>query len=219
MVDFLIESSASGARGAPTGVYFRVFKRLLDLLLVLLYAPAILTAVLVLAALVKLDGGPAFYGQTRVGRGGKVFHMWKLRSMVVNSDEVLKELLEKDLAARAEWDETQKLRNDPRVTRVGRWMRKLSLDEVPQFWNVLKGDMSLVGPRPFMPEQLELYPGKEYFHLRPGLTGSWQVEERNGTSFAARALFDKQYYQQVSFKTDLRILLATVSVVMRGTGV
>jgi lipopolysaccharide/colanic/teichoic acid biosynthesis glycosyltransferase len=218
MVDYTCELSTHKQSGAPSGPYFRFFKRAFDVLIVLLYGCVILTTVMVLAALVKMDGGPAFYSQMRVGRGGRVFKMWKLRSMVVDADTVLRDLLERDPHARAEWEETQKLRHDPRVTPVGRWLRKLSLDELPQFWNVLKGDMSLVGPRPFMPEQMDLYPGDEYYYLLPGLTGFWQVEERNSTSFAARAMFDRQYYTEVSLKTDLRIIFSTFAVVMRGTG-
>ena len=150
--------------------------------------------------------------------GGRSFTLWKLRSMVPDADTRLREHLSADPAARAEWDRTQKLMDDPRITRMGRFIRKCSIDELPQLWNVLRGDMSLVGPRPMMPEQASLYPGISYFALRPGITGTWQVSARNASSFAERARFDSDYYRSVSLGTDLGILLATVRVVVRGTG-
>jgi exopolysaccharide production protein ExoY len=120
--------------------------------------------------------------------------------------------------ARAEWDATQKLKQDPRITVVGRMLRKTSLDELPQLFNVLTGDMSLVGPRPIMVNQKALYPGQRYYDMRPGLTGLWQVSDRNECSFAGRVRFDDIYHRTMSFGTDLRILGQTVSVVLRGTG-
>ena len=127
--------------------------------------------------------------------------------MVIDADQRLAAHLAADPALRAEWDETQKLKNDPRITAVGRLLRKTSLDELPQLWNVLKGDMSLVGPRPMMPEQRALYPGRAYYSMRPGLTGPWQVSDRNETSFAGRAEFDAAYARRMSLRTDLVILL------------
>jgi lipopolysaccharide/colanic/teichoic acid biosynthesis glycosyltransferase len=199
-------------------VYSRYTKRALDILLVLLVLPAILPMIIVLAAIIRTDGGPAFYSQRRVGRNGRVFRMWKLRSMVVDADRKLVDLLTRDVGARLEWAETQKLKCDPRITSVGHLIRKTSLDELPQLWNVLIGDMSLVGPRPFLPEQISLYPGEDYYDLRPGLTGMWQVQDRNGTSFAARAVYDSRYNNEVSFATDMRLIFATFAVVARRTG-
>jgi lipopolysaccharide/colanic/teichoic acid biosynthesis glycosyltransferase len=138
--------------------------------------------------------------------------------MVMNADQKLEAHLAADPAARAEWDEMQKLRHDPRITRVGRLIRKSSLDELPQLLNVLMGDMSLVGPRPMMADQRALYPGRGYYDLRPGITGPWQVSERNATSFADRARFDDKYNQDLSLATDARILACTVKVVLRATG-
>ena len=138
--------------------------------------------------------------------------------MVVDADARLAAHLAADPALRAEWDETQKLKRDPRITAVGRLLRKTSLDELPQLWNVLKGDMSLVGPRPMMPEQRALYPGRAYYQMRPGLTGPWQVSDRNAVSFAGRAEFDADYARRMSLATDLCILFLTVWVVLRGTG-
>lgn len=207
-------------RQAPrrAGLYRSYFKRAFDILAVLLAAPFVLPVVLVMGLLVKRDGGPAFYFQDRVGRGGKVFRLWKLRSMVVDADQKLEAYLETDPVARAEWNEHQKLKKDPRITAVGRLIRKTSLDELPQLWNVLRGDMSLVGPRPMMPDQARLYPGRAYYRLRPGLTGFWQISDRNETSFAGRAAYDTQYARRLSLPTDVKVLFGTVLVVLRGTG-
>ena len=120
--------------------------------------------------------------------------------------------------ARLEWNSTQKLKADPRITRLGRLLRKTSMDELPQLWNVLIGDMSLVGPRPMMPSQRSLYNGTAYYALRPGITGPWQVSERNEVEFSQRAEFDREYEENVSLLTDLRLLVATTQVVIRGTG-
>jgi len=131
---------------------------------------------------------------------------------------VLEQHLASDPALRAEWDSKQKLMNDPRITRIGTIIRKCSVDELPQLLNVLRGEMSLVGPRPMMVSQKPLYPGRDYYELRPGITGLWQVSDRNESTFADRAKFDAQYNDQLSFKTDLSILARTVRVVVRGTG-
>lgn len=200
------------------GIYRGFLKRAFDILAVLLSAPFVLPVVLLLGLLVARDGGSAFYYQDRIGRGGKVFRLWKLRSMVVNADAALEDYLASDPAARAEWNEHQKLKNDPRITTAGRLIRKTSLDELPQLWNVLTGDMSLVGPRPMMPSQAPLYPGRAYYRLRPGLTGFWQISDRNETSFAGRAAYDTQYGRRLSFLTDMFVLVATIWVVIRGTG-
>jgi exopolysaccharide production protein ExoY len=209
-----------GGYAAPMtdGLYRRVFKRWLDTLLIVLAAPFVLPVILLLGLMVRSDGGPAFYVQDRIGLDGKVFRLWKLRSMVVDADQRLAADLAADPALRAEWDDTQKLKRDPRITAVGRLLRKTSLDELPQLWNVLKGDMSLVGPRPMMPEQRALYPGRTYYEMRPGLTGPWQISDRNATSFAGRAEFDADYAGRMSLATDLGILFLTVWVVLRGTG-
>ena len=118
----------------------------------------------------------------------------------------LEDYLGANPVARVEWDEHQKLKDDPRITAAGRLIRKTSLDELPQLWNILRGDMSLVGPRPMMPQQAELYPGRDYYLLRPGLTGFWQISDRNETSFAARAAYDTQYCRRVSLLTDILVL-------------
>jgi exopolysaccharide production protein ExoY len=205
-------------RGQRGGFYRHVLKRLIDIVAVILAAPVVVPAVVVLALLVRRDGGPAFYVQNRIGLGGRIFRCWKLRSMVPNADSELEALLARSPQARREWDIHQKLRADPRITPIGQLIRKTSLDELPQLWNVLLGDMSLVGPRPMLPEQSPLYPGRAYYSLRPGITGFWQVSDRNGTAFAARAHYDSEYDSRVSLLTDLLVLLATIRVVLRGTG-
>ena len=207
-----------GSLTAPAGLYRRFFKRALDVAMVLLLSLVVLPAVLVFGLMIRQDGGPALYSQPRVGRNGRIFRCWKLRTMQVDADRRLADLIAADPAAHAEWATRQKLKNDPRITPVGRLLRKTSLDELPQLWNVLKGDMSLVGPRPMLPDQTRLYPGRAYYSLRPGLTGFWQISERNETSFAGRAAFDTDYSRRLSFTTDMLVLLATAWVVVRGTG-
>jgi len=202
----------------PFGLYRNVVKRAFDIAAILLAAPVIVPVILGLAAAVAVDGGKPFYSQLRVGKGGSSFRMWKLRTMVRNADAELAALLERDPAAKAEWDSTQKLRNDPRITRLGKLLRRSSLDELPQLWNVLKGDMSLVGPRPMMIDQKSLYPGTAYYALRPGITGYWQTAGRNRTTFRARAEYDAVYEEGLALSTDLRILWRTISVVLNGTG-
>jgi len=216
----ILHSTAHTDLSQPSGrgLYRQVFKRLLDVTVVVVAAPLVLVVVALLALLVAHDGGNPFYRQQRVGRGGRLYRMWKLRSMVVDADAKLEAYLQSDSEARKEWDVTQKLKHDPRITRFGRLLRKSSLDELPQLWNVLKGEMSLVGPRPMMPSQQDLYPGESYYRLRPGITGSWQVSKRNESTFADRAQFDLDYDQKLSLSTDLRLLAATVRVVLRATG-
>lgn len=212
------EAKAKRQLPPAQGLYRRVFKRLFDIVLVVASAPITLPVTLMLAALVALDGHSSFYGQKRVGRGGRIFRMWKLRTMVPDADAYLKRYLAENPAARAEWDASQKLKCDPRITRIGRILRKTSLDELPQLWNVLIGDMSIVGPRPIMVDQQAIYPASAYSRHRPGITGLWQVSERNESTFAERAIFDNRYDAMLSLKTDVAIILRTVAVVIRGTG-
>lgn len=203
--------------GKP-GLYRNVGKRLLDVTAILLSAPVVVPLVGVLALVVACNGGKPFYSQLRVGRGGRQFRLWKLRSMVVDADSRLAQHLEQNPAARAEWDSAQKLKSDPRVTRFGRILRRSSLDELPQLWNVVRGDMSLVGPRPMMTSQQDLYPGTAYYRLRPGITGYWQTSVRNTSAFAARAEFDAAYDADLSLAADAAVLWRTVGVVLRATG-
>ena len=210
--------SRTAAPAARSGLYRHGAKRALDILLILLALPFVVPVLAIMALAVMTDGHSPFYRQERVGREGRHFNLLKIRTMVPDAKAALEDHLARDPAARAEWDETQKLKCDPRITFFGRLLRKTSLDELPQLWNVLKGDMSIVGPRPMMPEQRALYPGQAYYHLRPGITGPWQVSDRNEGSFAGRAKFDADYYNTLSLATDCSILLRTVAVVVRGTG-
>ncbi len=200
------------------GIYRRVFKRALDFCIAALLMPIALLILAPIALLIALDGASPFYWQNRIGKNGRVYRMLKLRSMVPNADKMLEGYLNKNPAARREWDELQKLKKDPRITRVGRFIRKTSIDELPQLWNVLTGEMSLVGPRPIMCDQRKLYPGLDYYSMRPGITGYWQISDRNECSFAERALFDADYYRELSLGTDFAVLTRTVRVVLRATG-
>ncbi len=203
------------------GFYARVGKRVFDILFVLAISPLLIPLIGLLAFLVRRDGGSAFYSQPRIGRNGETFRFFKLRSMVVDGDARLARYLEDNPDQREIWARTQKLDNDPRVTRLGRILRKTSLDELPQFLNVLIGDMSVVGPRPFLPDQDARYRvagGRGYYDLRPGVTGLWQVGSRNRTSFEGRVSFDEAYRSHFTLGMDLRIILSTFSVVLRSTG-
>ena len=209
---------ASGDVVSSKGLYRRVFKRAFDILLTVLAAPLVVPFVVVMALLIALDGHNPFYSQMRVGKRGKSFRMWKLRTMVHNADAQLESYLAKTPAARVEWDATQKLKKDPRITLVGRILRKTSMDELPQLANVLNGTMSLVGPRPMMLCQKDSYSGTSYYNLQPGITGLWQISDRNEGEFVGRVRYDDIYDRVVSLKTDVSILIRTVLVVLRGTG-
>jgi lipopolysaccharide/colanic/teichoic acid biosynthesis glycosyltransferase len=166
-----------------------------------------------------IEGGNPFYRQDRLGRNGKRFSILKLRTMVRDADAVLEDYLARDPEMRREWDEKQKIINDPRVTRVGGLLRATSLDELPQLWNVFTGDMSLIGPRPMMPDQLSMYGDPaHYFALRPGVTGLWQISARNGNRFSFRNEVDAEYDKTLSITGDIAIIFKTVGVMLRRTG-
>lgn len=194
-------------------------KRLFDLAVVVAVAPVVVP-VLGLAVLVLLiEGGNPFFIQERLGKGGRIFRMWKLRTMVPDAERKLQFYLDNDSEMSREWETTQKLKKDPRVTRVGAFLRKTSIDELPQFWNVLKGDMSIVGPRPMMPDQLRHYgDASAYLAQLPGITGPWQVGIRNDSDFTHRARMDAAYLRTASFAEDIRYLVRTVGAVVRATG-
>ena len=166
-------------------------------------------------------GGPAIYRHRRVGRDGREFDCLKFRSMVVNSDEVLRDLLARDADARQEWSTTFKLRQDPRITRFGAFIRKTSLDELPQFWNVLRGDMSLVGPRPVVHQELEVYYGpyaQAYKQMRPGITGPWQVSGRSNLTYPERVALDTAYVRRWTIGGDFVLIAKTVTSVVAARG-
>lgn len=195
----------------------RMFDVLIASAIVLLASPLML----LIALCIKVwDRGPVLFADSRVGRNGELFPCYKFRSMVPNSAQVLVDLLAKDPSARAEWEHNRKLRNDPRVTPLGRMLRQASLDELPQFFNVLMGQMSLVGPRPVPRDELERYGDAKLYYLkvRPGLTGLWQVSGRNDTSYAERIALDTYYVRQWTLAMDFAILLLTFRVVIAGRG-
>ena len=193
------------------------FNQLAAALLLLLLSPVMA----VVAFLIwKRDGAPVFFAHYRVGHDGKLFRCLKFRSMLRNSEQVLADLLRDDPTARAEWARDQKLVNDPRITAVGHFLRKTSLDELPQLFNVLRCEMSLVGPRPITVDELTRY-GRvrwHYLSVRPGITGLWQVSGRNNTSYEERVALDQRYVEQRTLLGDLGILLKTVRVVVLREG-
>ncbi|MBX9885055.1 MAG: sugar transferase [Novosphingobium sp.] len=185
--------------------------------LLTLLAPLLLAVVL---AIKLLDPGPLLFAHTRLGQGGRPFHCLKFRSMTVDADVRLARLLEHDPQARAEWAENQKLRHDPRITPLGRFLRRSCLDELPQLVNVLRGEMSLVGPRPIVAAEAARY-GRHfpvYWSLKPGITGLWQVKRQDQTSYRRRVAFDVAYARSRSLTLNLAILLLTVPSVLRGQG-
>lgn len=195
-------------------------KRVLDIVgavgLALVFSPILLS----LSVWLWITGGPVLFDHTRIGRGGKRFKCYKFRTMVPDAECVLQELFERTPELRAEWILHHKLKDDPRITRVGSFLRKTSLDELPQLWNVLMGDMSLVGPRPIVKEEIFKYGHafKHYLSMRPGITGLWQVAGRNDTSYRRRVALDRMYAMRSCLFLDLRILFRTVLVVVGRRG-
>ncbi|TAK78484.1 MAG: exopolysaccharide biosynthesis protein [Aquabacterium sp.] len=187
------------------------------LALLLMFSPLLL---MVTWMIWKRDGLPVFFGHYRVGRDGKLFRCLKFRTMARDAERMLAELLRDDPAARAEWEKDQKLTHDPRITPVGHFLRRTSLDELPQLFNVLRGEMSLVGPRPITVGELKRYGGVRWHYLsvRPGMTGLWQVSGRNNTTYEERVALDRSYVEQRSMWLDLRILFKTVGVVVARDG-
>jgi len=199
----------------------RIVKRALDLAAVVALAPVLLPLFCVVASLIKLTSrGPVFYGQTRLGHGYRAFKAWKFRTMGQGADAVLRRHLENNPALAEEWRLTQKLKHDPRVTRLGKILRRTSLDELPQLINVIAGEMSLVGPRPIVAEEVEKY-GEHfacYRRVTPGITGLWQISGRNNTTYDERVAFDQYYVLNWSLWLDLYILRKTVRTVLTGDG-
>ncbi len=196
-------------------------KRVFDVAAVLLSAVLVLPLLVPLVLLVWLEGGSPIYSQIRVGRGGRRFSCLKLRSMVPDAEARLARVLATDAASAREWALSQKLTDDPRITRLGHFLRQTSLDELPQLLNVLKGDMSLVGPRPVVPDEMLRYREHvaTYQAVRPGLTGIWQASGRNNISYDERVAMDVEYVGTISFGRDLRLILRTFGAVFHRTGV
>ncbi len=200
---------------------YRVLKRWLDVLLVVLSLPVTLPLIGLVSAMVMLSSpGPVFYTHRRIRRGGAFFSMWKFRTMAVNSSEVLEEYLSRHPKARSEWNRTHKLRHDPRITPVGSFLRRYSLDELPQLWNVVRGQMTLVGPRPIVAAEVEKYGDGFNFYCRvkPGLTGLWQVSGRSELTYPQRVALDCDYVEHWSLRRDFVILLRTFRSVVNQDG-
>lgn len=205
----------------PRSVYAGVGKRVFDLSLTIMMLPMIAIILLVVMPLVVRDGGPFIYRHPRVGRGGKVFDCLKIRTMRTDSAKQLSDLLNSDPEAAREWAETQKLHNDPRITRIGHILRKTSIDELPQLWNVIRGDMSLIGPRPVTVEEIERYGDfrDDYICVRPGITGLWQIApSRYEMTYDERVEVDVSYARSVTFWGDVRILRGTIAWAMKPNG-
>ncbi|MEX3935093.1 sugar transferase [Paraburkholderia phymatum] len=198
----------------------QLMKRAFDLVVGIVLLVVLSPLLAILALTVRRDGGPALFVHQRVGRNGRKFGCLKFRSMVVNADQVLKELLETDPRARAEWERDLKLKDDVRVTPIGRFLRRTSLDELPQLWNVVRGDMSLVGPRPIIDQELARYGDDVDYYLmtKPGMTGLWQVSGRSDTDYATRVSLDVAYVRSWSLSRDIAILFKTCKVVLQGSG-
>ncbi|MDG2520296.1 sugar transferase [Caulobacter segnis] len=193
----------------------------LDVLIALAALVAIAPLMLIIAGLIKAqDGGPAMFAHGRIGRGGRTFPCLKFRSMVIDAEARLQALLAQDEAARREWEADHKLRNDPRITRLGLFLRKSSLDELPQLLNVLRGEMSIVGPRPIVQGEVSRY-GRWYGHycaVRPGITGLWQVSGRNDVTYRRRVACDVMYARRKSLSVNARIIAGTIPAVLRADG-
>ena len=195
----------------------KLLKRAIDLSLTLVGGTLLLPLLLIIAALIKLSSpGPVIYRQRRVGYRGREFMVWKFRTMVCNGDQVLAEYLARDPEARDQWNRVHKLRHDPRVTSIGKLLRKTSLDELPQLWNVLRGEMSLVGPRPILPAEIPDFGSsfKAFCSVPPGITGLWQVSGRNHTTYSEHVELDRYYAENYSLWLDIYILILTVKVVL-----
>jgi Undecaprenyl-phosphate galactose phosphotransferase WbaP len=199
----------------------QTIKRIFDIAVALLLLGFLAPICLIVSLMIKRSGGPIFFAHQRVGRGGRVFKCFKFRTMVPDAAEVLEQMLALDPEAREEWLRTRKLKNDPRITRIGKFLRITSIDEVPQLINVVLGDMSLVGPRPVVPQELrQHYKGDAsyYLQVRPGLTGLWQISGRNHTDYEKRAQLDSWYVCNWSLWGDIVILFRTIPVVIAGRG-
>ncbi|MEL7258112.1 MAG: sugar transferase [Pseudomonadota bacterium] len=201
-------------------VYSTLGKRLLDIAIAILLLPILFPMIGLLWMLMRLQGGSGFYCHKRVGRNGAEFSCWKIRTMVPNAERLLTELLDADPLAADEWKRTQKLSRDPRITKLGQFLRRTSLDELPQIWNVLRGDMSFVGPRPVTKPELDRYgpDAKVYLKLRPGITGLWQIMGRSDGCYTERLRLDMTYARAITPLRDLTLILRTAAVIFRPTG-
>ena len=215
------EQRSASVEDLPSKLLRYRAKRIVDILLILLSLPVTLLILGVLSILVlTTTPGPIFYSHRRIGRNGAFFSMWKFRTMCENSAEVLEEYLARHPQARSEWSRTHKLRYDPRVTQIGRFLRRYSLDELPQLWNVMTGKMTLVGPRPIVAAEVEKYGDgfRFYRRVKPGLTGLWQVSGRSQLTYPQRVQLDCDYVERWSMRRDFVILLRTFLSVVNQDG-
>lgn len=199
-----------------------MIKRIVDVIISLIGIQLLipLSILIKIANIISKDKGPLFYAQERIGKDGKLFKMYKFRSMVMNSEDLLKKYLEENRDANKEYKEYRKLQKDPRTTKVGEFIRRTSLDEFPQFINVLRGEMSLVGPRPYMPKEKETM-GEYYQYIikmKPGITGFWQTHGRNNLKFKDRLKMDLEYYNNHNLFLDFKLLVKTIFVMIRLEG-
>lgn len=218
-----INSEQNKARTSNKKILYRFVKRIIDivgsLVGIIVLIPATI-GIYIARKILKEDNGPLFYEQLRYGKNGKIFRLYKFRSMCMNADKKLKEYLEENKEARKEFEENQKLKNDPRITKLGNFLRKTSLDELPQMINILKGDMSFVGPRPVIDGEIEKYgenKGK-FLSVKPGLTGYWQVHGRSNTTYEERINMELYYVDNCSLWLDIKIFFKTFITVFKKEG-
>ena len=220
--EFVVQRAVASAEQAPVERSPGLgAQRLTDVLMAALAIVALAPLMLTLAFLIWVsDGGSPLYGHVRVGRMGQLFRCWKFRSMVVDADKILAKHLAADPKARAEWEANHKLRQDPRITPIGRFLRASSLDELPQLWNVWVGEMSIVGPRPIVIAEIERYKSNftDYCACRPGITGLWQISGRNDVSYDQRVALDTRYAKTRSLLLDLKIIMSTIPAVLAQRG-
>lgn len=205
---------------APSGFYARFGKRIFDLVGAILLLPIAAPVIVAFWIMVRVTGPSGFFAHERIGRNGRLFKCWKLRTMVPDAEARLKKQLNSCDKTRAEWNSNFKLEKDPRITRMGHFLRRSSLDELPQIWNVLCGDMSLVGPRPVVMDELAQYGEYQalYLSCRPGVTGAWQTSGRNDISYQERVEMDADYIRKMALMHDFGIVLKTALVVAKATG-
>lgn len=216
-----MENAMNKENDTTSNIVFYFIKRLFDIIVGIL-GLIILIPVTIIVKIINIlnrDFAPVFYSHTRIGKNGKEFKLYKFRSMVPNADEVLKELLKDEKYAK-EWKKNQKLENDPRITKIGKFLRKSSLDELPQFLNVLKGDMSLIGPRPLLKGELDSHDGDHsiYEKVRPGITGWWACNGRSATTYEERLKLEYYYVNNMSFVMDIKCIFKTIEAVLRRDG-
>ena len=206
--------------GVTRTITYRLIKRCMDVSGAMVLGLVMSPVIIVVAATLRREGGPVLFSHARIGRDGRRFRVYKFRSMVPNAEAALKELLDSRPELRAEWERDHKLRDDPRVTRIGHFLRRTSLDELPQLINVLRGEMSLVGPRPITDVEMCKYGRAASFYLctKPGITGLWQVSGRNASDYQRRVAIDRYYAERASLLMDVGILFRTVRVVLGRRG-